>query len=704
MATRARLRRSLSGADMVMFGLVAMVPLAPFGVFGDMYQVSGGMIALCYLAGAAVAVVTACGYAALTRVAPSAGSVYQFGTALIGRPVGFLGGWVTLLCYLGAPALACEVTGDTLTGLAPAVPWWVWAVAFVGIGGAVNCLGTKVTMRVIRVLLAAELFILAVVLLFGVLTLAMGVNQGLRLTPLYDPATFATGTVTGSLTLVVFAFIGFDGVSTLAEESRDGTARTARAIVLATLAAAAVFVIQSWVFTLFVDQGTSSRLLADGDPAGTALQDIATGFGGPLLAAGCTLALSLAMGMAGVPVQAAAARVLFAMARDGHLPGRLARLSPRRGVPVTATVVGAVVSGSCVGVLAIEPQAERYLGDAVFDAALGMFLLVHVCWALHLLRTRRRVALLRLAAPIGGAAVTGYLLYRVWSPTALVAGAWLLVGLAALGYGWLRRRRADGLRPGSAPSTREPSLGSYPFVWLGRFTFSLQGEAAGTQALVAVGYRHARGELLDLRLQPDDPSAWQPFLDGLVRRGLSGVRLVGSDEHAGLAAALSDALPDARWVWRLPPQTHDLVLQAAVETRLWLASRLRDLVDVHDTAGTRDRVTAFVGTLREDSPGLAEQLWAAREDLVAHPMCAPGTACDRRHSPYQASRVIQRHLDGAGGFTDREHAAATLTGLLEHIAGPGAGSKGHAPEGYPAWRAGEVGGQAVDPVEVRYGG
>ncbi|MGY0231363.1 amino acid permease [Longispora urticae] len=666
MATRTRLRRSLSGADMVMFGLVAMVPLAPFGAFGQMYQVSGGMIALGYLAGAAVAVVTAYGYAALTRAAPSAGSVYHFGTALIGRPVGFLGGWVTLLCYLGAPTLACVVTGYTLAGLVPAVPWWLWAVVFVGVGGAVNCLGTRVTMRVIRVLLAVELFILAVVLLFGVLTLAMGVNQGLRLTPLYDPATFTAGTVTGSLALAVFGFVGFDGVATLAEESRDGTARTARAIVFAALAAAAVFVVQSWVFTLFVDPETSGRLLAEGDPAGTALLDIATGFGGPLVAVACAVALSLAMGMAGVPVQASAARILYAMARDGHLPGRLARLSPRRGVPATATVVGAAVSASGVGLMAFGPEVGAYLTDTVFDAALGMFLLVHVCWAVHLVRTHRRAALPRLLAPVGGAAVTVYLLYRMWSPTTVVLGVWLLAGLAALGYGWLRRRRTAAVRPGHAPGG--PNLGPYPFLWLGRFTLSL-GEGGRVQALVAVGYRHGRGDLLDLRFHPDDTPAWQPFLDGLVHRGLAGVRLVSSDDHEGLSGAVGEALPAARWLWRVLPQTHDLVHRAAPENQLWMAARLRGLVDEHDTVGTRNRLTAFVAALRAEAPDLADHLWAARDELVTHPLCAPDAPCDRRHSPYQASRVIQRRLDGTGAFAHEAHAAAVLTALVEHVAG-----------------------------------
>src|SRR3954465_9240447 len=99
------LRRSLTFADLLVYGLIFMVPIAPFGIFGGVFQGSGGMVALAYAVGMVAMVFTALSYAQMVKAFPMAGSVYSYAGRGIAAPVGFLAGWVILLDYVLVPGL-----------------------------------------------------------------------------------------------------------------------------------------------------------------------------------------------------------------------------------------------------------------------------------------------------------------------------------------------------------------------------------------------------------------------------------------------------------------------------------------------------------------------------------------------------------------------------------------------------------------------
>ena len=82
-----------------------MVPIAPFGIFGGVFQASGGMVALAYVIGAIAMMFTALSYAQMSRAFPMAGAVYTYAGRGIAAPVGFLAGWIILLDYVLVPGL-----------------------------------------------------------------------------------------------------------------------------------------------------------------------------------------------------------------------------------------------------------------------------------------------------------------------------------------------------------------------------------------------------------------------------------------------------------------------------------------------------------------------------------------------------------------------------------------------------------------------
>jgi hypothetical protein len=115
-------------------------------------------------------------------------------------------------------------------------------------------------------MLVAELIVLAIFLVVGVVALANGAGRGFALTPLYDSSTFSLGLVFGAVSIAVLSFLGFDGISTLAEENRESARTLGRSMIAALAVAGLLFVVQTWVAALLVPD--PQRLIAEGDAGG----------------------------------------------------------------------------------------------------------------------------------------------------------------------------------------------------------------------------------------------------------------------------------------------------------------------------------------------------------------------------------------------------------------------------------------------------
>src|SRR4051794_10101876 len=234
---RQELSRSLTFTDLLIYGLIFMVPIAPFGIFGSVFNGSGGMVALAYVIGMVAMMFTALSYAQMVRAFPMAGSVYSYAGRGIAPPVGFLAGWVILLDYVLVPGLLYLVASVAMHSLVPGIPVWLWLVAFVLLNTVVNYLGIQMTARVNRFMLVVELIILAIFLVVGIVALANGKGAGFNFSPLYNADTFSWSVVFGAVSIAVLSFLGFDGISMLAEESREEARQIGRAMVAALLLA-----------------------------------------------------------------------------------------------------------------------------------------------------------------------------------------------------------------------------------------------------------------------------------------------------------------------------------------------------------------------------------------------------------------------------------------------------------------------------------
>jgi amino acid transporter len=410
-----------------------MVPIAPFGIFGSVFQASGGMIALAYAIGGLAMAFTAASYSQMSRAFPMAGSVYTYAGRGIAQPVGFLAGWMILLDYVLVPGLLYLIAGFAMNAIVSSIPVWAWVVGFVLLNTVVNYFGIEFTARVNKIMLVAELVVLAVFLVIGVIALARGEGNGSGgLTPIYNSDTFSVSLVFGAVSIAVLSFLGFDGISTLAEENRDSARSIGKSMIAALALAGTLFIVQTWIAALLVPN--PEGLIADGDAGGTAFYDAAEAASGHWLYVVTAVATAIAWGFANSLVaQAATSRLLFAMARDRQLPSFLAKIHPTRRVPVNATFLVAAVSLVLGVYMSNRDDGISLMSTLVNFGALCAFMLLHVSVVVHyLVRQRSRDWWRHLVVPVIGFAILFYVVVNAKLAAQWTGFIWLLVGVAVL--------------------------------------------------------------------------------------------------------------------------------------------------------------------------------------------------------------------------------------------------------------------------------
>ena len=164
---------------------------------------------------------------------------------------------------------------------------------------------------------------------------------------------------------------------------------------------------------------------------------------------------------------------------------------------------------------------------------------------------------------------------------------------------------------------------AYPYVWLDATYIKVReaGRVVSMAALVATGVAQS-GERrilgLELAAGNDEGSAWPAFVRGLVERGLHGVRLVISDDHAGLVKAVHEQLLGSAWQRcrvHLTRNAQDLVPRSG---RSMVASAIRAVLEQPDEASARDQCGRVIAMFEPRFPAVARLLGDAESDLLAH--------------------------------------------------------------------------------------
>jgi amino acid transporter len=417
-----QLHRALTTKDLVIYGLIFMVPIAPYSVFGFVYNDAKGMVPLAYPVGLVGMFFTALSYAAMSSAFPLAGSVYTYAQPGLHEIAGFFSGWLILLDYILVPSLLYLLSAVALRPVLPAVPAWIWLVGFISFNAAANLIGIQFTARVNRYMLIMELVVLALFVVLGLVALHAGQGAGrLTLKPIYDPHVFSFATVAGATSIAVLSFLGFDGISTLSEESRSGRDAVGRATVLSLLLVGVMFMLQTWIAT---DLSAGMRFSSPE----TAFYEITERAGGAWLRLITIIAVVIASAVANaMAAQAAVSRILFAMARDGKLPAILAKVHPHYKTPYVSTLAVAAVS-LAVGLLFAQRIDD--LARIINFGALTGFVLLHLSVINHYFIRRRSGDWSRhLIFPLIGMLIIVYVLFEMDLAAKILGLIWIAIGI-----------------------------------------------------------------------------------------------------------------------------------------------------------------------------------------------------------------------------------------------------------------------------------
>jgi len=409
--------------DLVLYGLAYIAPFAPLSTLGFVWSESNGLIVLAYMLGAVCMYFTAQSYATMTEALPSAGSVYGFARHSLGAFPGFMAGWMILLDYLLIPAFVYVLIAVALESLLPGIDRGVWIVLMVVMTTAVNWFGITVTSRANFIAVALQAIILVGFLILGVMALNAGKGNGaLTLKPVFDAATFDAGKIFSATSICIMSFLGFDAVSTLAEEVEGGDRRVVGRAIIATLVLAAIFFVAvTWVL------GNLLPGIAIKDQA-AAVYELAAWATGPWTAVVLAWAYAGIVGLSNaLPMQVGVARVVFAMGRDRQLPRVLARVHPRYHTPYMGMLVTAALS------FAVALYMKNRLDDLasiVNFGALSGFLFLHVSVLAYFGVKRRSPAWIRhWVVPVCGIIVVLAVFSGMSALAVKVGSVWLGAGL-----------------------------------------------------------------------------------------------------------------------------------------------------------------------------------------------------------------------------------------------------------------------------------
>jgi basic amino acid/polyamine antiporter, APA family len=384
------LRRSLTAWDLTLLGIGAIIGTGIFVLTGTAAaNQAGPAIILSYTAAGIACAFAALCYAEFAAMIPIAGSAYTYAYATLGEIFAWMIGWDLILEYaVGSMTVAIGWSGyfqRILAGFGLQLPLWMSAAPAATQGAVVN-LPAMIIVLMIMVLLivgiresarfnAAMVTIKIIAVLFFLVAGVWYVEPA-NWTPFMPYAW--SGVMTGAA-VVFFAYIGFDAVSTTAEEAQNPRRDLPIGIIASLIVCTVLYVAVAAVLTGIVpvvDFRQDAQFL--NAPVAYALSVINLDWAAGLVSAGAVAGITSVL----LVMLMSQPRIFFSMSRDGLLPRGVSKVHPRFQTPYITTIITCVIVAIVAGLVPIQVVGEM--------TSIGtLFAFVVVCMAVIVLRATR---------------------------------------------------------------------------------------------------------------------------------------------------------------------------------------------------------------------------------------------------------------------------------------------------------------------------
>lgn len=312
---RVQLRKTLTLMQVVMMGLAFLQPMTIFDTFGIVSGITNGHVATSYAIALVAILFTAISYGKLVKRFPSAGSAYTYAQKSMSPYVGFMVGWSSLLDYLFMPMINILLAKIYLQAIFPGVEPWIFVFGLVALMTFFNLRGINVVANLNTAIVIVQVAVMVVfvgLLIHGVYN-GEGAGELWTFRPFASVDAEVIPMITGA-TILCFSFLGFDGISTLSEETPNAGKVIPKAIFLTALIGGIIFIAVSYFLQLYFPDISRFKNPEESQPeimlyvAGALFQSI-------ILVFSCVTVLA-----SGMAAHAGVARLLYVMGRDGVFP------------------------------------------------------------------------------------------------------------------------------------------------------------------------------------------------------------------------------------------------------------------------------------------------------------------------------------------------------------------------------------------------
>jgi len=438
-----RLRRTLTLWDLIFYGIVLIQPIAPVPLYGVAQKLSDGHFVTIILIALFAMLITAVSYGRMGALYPTAGSAYTYVGKGLNPHLGFLAGWAMILDYLLQPLINTVWISTALhERYLPQIPYIAWAALIAGIMTVLNLAGVKSSSHANKVLLAVMSVVVAffVVLAIRYLYGGQGWSGLFSIEPLYDPKTFNSHEILTATSFAALTYIGFDGVTTLAEDVENPKRNVLLAVVLTCVFAGVCSGIEAYLGSRVWPDWRSFPNLE------TAFMDICSRVGGVLLFNAMGAILIVAAFGSGLTGTLGAARLLFGMGRDGVLPKRFfGYLKPGSSTPTYNILLIGVVAFLGAVLLNSIGSAYEHAGELLNFGAFLAFMGVNLAcfWQFTMIAKKtgaERRVLRDTILPLIGFAFCALIWWNLNNLAKTVGGIWFAIGILYVGYktNWFR--------------------------------------------------------------------------------------------------------------------------------------------------------------------------------------------------------------------------------------------------------------------------
>ncbi|UOQ92261.1 APC family permease [Halobacillus shinanisalinarum] len=422
MSETKEMKRSLKLIHIVLFGFSFMALATVFSTYGIAAQLSHGMVPGAYLVALIVMLFTAYSYGQMSKAIPSAGSAYAYTQRSINPYVGFLVGWSILMDYLFIPMVNYLLFGIFFSAAFPTIPKYVWILGILVLVTLTNMRGVKLATKANALI---TIFSISFILLFIGLSIeevlgGAGTGTLLSLKPFYNPEESISFIVAGAA-LLCFSFLGFDSATTFAEETINPEKTIPRAVFIITLVGGVIFIAVSY-FAQNVWPAYETFTNPD-----SAAHEIITFVGGKTFASLFLAIYAITAFGSAMSSQASAARVLYAMGRDGQLPKKFfGALHSKYNTPVNNILLISAIS--LLALFLSLSLVASFINFGAFLAFTGVNISVIAFYFIKRKERSKKGIVLYLIIPSIGALLDLWLLINLDVNSLVLGGIWFALG------------------------------------------------------------------------------------------------------------------------------------------------------------------------------------------------------------------------------------------------------------------------------------